>query len=87
VPEIAEITVEFHRIGLHPRLNPTDAGIDILQPEMLAAETRFLYFMHDLPSFFIIEQLAEIRRLSLCIGLTAIEVDHAVLKAEFAQIL
>ena len=46
VPEIAEITVELHRIGLHPRLNPTDAGMNILQPEMLAAETRFLFLLH-----------------------------------------
>lgn len=46
MPEIAEIAVEFHRIRFYPHLNPANAGMDILQPEMLAAETCFLFLLH-----------------------------------------
>lgn len=50
MPEITEVSVEFHRVGLHTFLHPTEAGMDILQPEMLAAETRLLDLLHDLTS-------------------------------------
>jgi hypothetical protein len=46
VPEITDITRKLHRIRFYLFLHPAEPGMNILKPEILAAETHFFDLLH-----------------------------------------